>query len=93
MSRNDPTSGNSDGAEAGLISNDELSSPNDDDELWLDNKLNPRAVTYTASKFNLKRNHPLMIMVNERRTDLLGHPLCSALIRLDVDQRSICLSV
>ena len=84
MSRNDPTSGNSDGAEAGLISNDELSSPNDDDELWLDNKLNPRAVTYTASKFNLKRNHPLMIMVNERRTDLLGHPLCSALIRLKI---------
>ena len=79
-SRRDPSSDNTDGAEAGLISKDELS-PDEDDELWLDNKLNPRAVTYTASKFNLKRNHPLMIMVNERRTDLLGHPLCSALIR------------
>ena len=81
MSRRGPVFGprNSDGAEAGLINNDD--SPTDDDDLWLDNKLNPRAVTYTASKFNLKRNHPLMIMVNERRTDLLGHPLCSALIR------------
>ena len=65
--------------EAGLASGGD--EPADDEDLWLDNKLNPRAVTYTASKFNLKRNHPLMIMVNERRADLLGHPLCSALIR------------
>ena len=44
-------------------------------------RLNPAAVPYTDSASDLKRNHPLMIMVNEKRTDLLGHPVCMALIR------------
>ena len=44
-------------------------------------KLNPDAIPYTDSASDLRRNHPLMIMVNEQRTDLLGHPVCMALIR------------
>ena len=56
------------GAEEGVVGKDE-SFDAGDDELWLENKkLNSKAVTYTPSKFNLKRNHPLMIMVNERRS-------------------------
>ncbi len=33
------------------------------------------------SSAELKENHPLMIMVREKRTALLGHPLCMALVR------------
>ena len=44
-------------------------------------KLNQDAIAYTDSASDLKRNHPLMMMVNEQRTDLLGHPVCMALIR------------
>ena len=51
--RRDPGSGSSgDGAEVGLAGGgyDPSCAVNDnDDDLWLDNKLNPRAVTYTAS--------------------------------------------
>ena len=44
-------------------------------------KLNSEAEPYTKSKSILKANHPVMIMVSEQRTQLLGHPLCMALVR------------
>ena len=44
-------------------------------------KLHQDAIPYSDSASDLKRNHPLMMMVNEQRTDLLGHPVCMALIR------------
>ena len=29
----------------------------------------------------VQHNHPLNLMVREKRTELLGHPLCRALVR------------
>eukprot|EP00095_Tigriopus_kingsejongensis_P005747 maker-scaffold28_size608977-snap-gene-2.12 protein:Tk05747 transcript:maker-scaffold28_size608977-snap-gene-2.12-mRNA-1 annotation:"transient receptor potential cation channel subfamily a member 1-like protein" len=51
-------------------------------DIWDDNhKLLPEAQPYSKSSTILKMNHPLMIMVKEQRTSLLGHPLCMALVR------------
>ena len=51
-------------------------------EIWDDQgKLSSEAKPYTKSKSILKANHPVMIMVSEQRTQLLGHPLCMALVR------------
>ena len=36
---------------------------------------------YTPSSTLRKLNHPLNIMVKEKRVNLLGHPLCMALVR------------
>ena len=42
-------------------------------DLWqYDGRVNPEAVTYTRSKTDLKRNHPLMIMVNDNRMVMLN---------------------
>ena len=41
---------------------------NYEEDLWqYDMRVNPDAVTYTWSKTDLKRNHPLMIMVSDNR--------------------------
>ena len=51
-------------------------------EIWDEQgKLTSEAEPYTRSKSILKANHPVMIMVSEQRTQLLGHPLCMALVR------------
>eukprot|EP00094_Tigriopus_californicus_P006606 TCALIF_06362-PA protein Name:"Similar to trpa-1 Transient receptor potential cation channel subfamily A member 1 homolog (Caenorhabditis elegans)" AED:0.12 eAED:0.12 QI:8/0.6/0.31/0.93/1/1/16/267/1355 len=51
-------------------------------EIWDENhRLLPEAQPYSKSSTILKLNHPLMIMVKEKRTSLLGHPLCMALVR------------
>ena len=51
-------------------------------EIWDEQgKLTSEAEPYTKSKSILKANHPVMIMVSEQRTQLLGHPLCMALVR------------
>ncbi|KAK3103049.1 hypothetical protein FSP39_016076 [Pinctada imbricata] len=39
------------------------------------------AKAYTTDSSELKKNHPLMIMVTSKREDLLAHPLVSALLR------------
>ncbi|XP_071749523.1 transient receptor potential cation channel subfamily A member 1 homolog [Lepeophtheirus salmonis] len=53
------------------------------DEVWDDNgRLLSTTVPYCFSKNIIKNNHPLMLMVKEKRVDLLGHPLCMALVRL-----------
>lgn len=39
------------------------------------------AVLYTHDKRELKRNHPLMLMVTHRRSNLLGHPVSVALVK------------
>ena len=51
-------------------------------EIWDENNhLLPEAKPYTDTSSVLKLNHPLMLMVKEQRTNLLGHPLCMALVR------------
>jgi len=51
-------------------------------DIWDDNShLIPEAKPYSSSATVLKLNHPLMLMVKEKRTNLLGHPLCQALVR------------
>ena len=39
------------------------------------------AQPYDLSSNEVMRNHPLNLMVASQRTDLLGHPLCMALVR------------
>ncbi|XP_061171192.1 transient receptor potential cation channel subfamily A member 1 homolog isoform X1 [Saccostrea echinata] len=43
--------------------------------------LNVSARPYTSDSSELKNNHPLIIMVNSKREDLLAHPLVNALLR------------
>ena len=44
-------------------------------------KLKPRARPYTFDARVLRQNHPLMLMVQYRRTALLAHPVCVSLIK------------
>nr|XP_022289772.1 transient receptor potential cation channel subfamily A member 1 homolog isoform X3 [Crassostrea virginica] len=46
-----------------------------------DFSLNVLARPYTSDSGEMKNNHPLMIMVNSKREDLLAHPLVNALLR------------
>ncbi len=44
-------------------------------DLWnYSGKLHPKAVTYSSSKLALRRNHPLMIMIEEQRTVIVTKP-------------------
>ncbi|XP_052808936.1 transient receptor potential cation channel subfamily A member 1 homolog [Mya arenaria] len=43
--------------------------------------LTKKALPYTTDSGTFKKNHPLMIMVNTKREDLLAHPLVTALLR------------
>ena len=44
-------------------------------------RLLPNSEPYTKSSNAIKKNHPLNIMAREMRAELLGHPLCMALVR------------
>ncbi|XP_078001472.1 transient receptor potential cation channel subfamily A member 1 homolog isoform X2 [Glandiceps talaboti] len=46
-----------------------------------DGTLKENAQPYSKDSAVLKKNHPLMIMVNSKREELLGHPLCISLLR------------
>ena len=51
-------------------------------QVWDDSgKLLPHSEPYSDSPNEIKRNHPLNIMAIEKRTELLSHPLCRALVR------------
>ncbi|XP_048765666.1 transient receptor potential cation channel subfamily A member 1 homolog isoform X3 [Ostrea edulis] len=60
--------GTSDGSGSGSVYNEDFS-------------LNVLARPYTSDSSEMKSNHPLMIMVNSKREDLLAHPLVNALLR------------
>ena len=55
------------GGEDTAVTIDEDNDYDYEGNLWLFNHVNPEAVTYTWSKTDLKRNHPLMIMVSDNR--------------------------
>ncbi|XP_071138004.1 transient receptor potential cation channel subfamily A member 1 homolog isoform X4 [Mytilus edulis] len=46
-----------------------------------DFKLSKKARAYTTDSGEMKKNHPLMIMVTSKREDLLAHPLVTALLK------------
>nr|XP_022289771.1 transient receptor potential cation channel subfamily A member 1 homolog isoform X2 [Crassostrea virginica] len=60
--------GSSEGSGSGSVYNEDFS-------------LNVLARPYTSDSGEMKNNHPLMIMVNSKREDLLAHPLVNALLR------------
>lgn len=58
------------------------SSGRTDDDIWDDDyKLRRGAKPYSDDSTILKINHPLMIMVESKQEDLLGHPLVTSLLR------------
>lgn len=44
-------------------------------------RLRTRARPYATDPRLLRRNHPLMVMVQYKRTALLAHPVCVSLIK------------
>ena len=46
-----------------------------------DGKLRKTAKQYTRNSTRIKRNHPLMVMVQSEREHLLSHPLVISLLR------------
>ncbi|CAD5117061.1 DgyrCDS5882 [Dimorphilus gyrociliatus] len=53
-----------------------------DEEIWdHDFKIRPGVKPYSEDSNMLKVNHPLMIMVESKQEDLLGHPLVTSLLR------------
>ena len=54
----------------------------DDSDVWDETgHLLSSSQPYSKSSNEIQKNHPLNIMAQEMRTDLLGHPLCMALVR------------
>ena len=50
-----------------------------------DDRLKHSAEPYSSDSTVLKKNHPLMIMVNHHQEDLLAHPLVTSLLRYKWD--------
>lgn len=55
-------------------------------------KLNPESEPYTKNAAEIKRDHPLMMLVKSEREELLGHPLVLSLLRHKWNWRS-CASI
>ena len=61
---------------------DENGGAGEENEVWDERgRLLSNAKPYDLSSNEVTRNHPLNLMVASQRTNLLGHPLCMALVR------------